>query len=155
LLGFVDARYAAFESTRETTEQHEYDTVVERLERELGSFGLNDSLRSGRSFTEDEAIREALEIERRSDQRPSTRSRRCRSWHQMRLRVCAGYQMRIGAVVAVRRGRCPAASAIRGHSSAGLDPCGIKDASTTGGFGAAGTTGASAQSRRTARSAIV
>jgi hypothetical protein len=62
LLGFVDARYAAFESSREETEQHEYDAVIERLTRELGSSKLTELLGSGRVLSEDEAIREALAI---------------------------------------------------------------------------------------------
>lgn len=62
LLGFVDARYAAFECARENTEQHEYEVVVERLKRELGVRAFDESLRSGRMWSEDEAIREALEI---------------------------------------------------------------------------------------------
>jgi len=62
LLGFVDARYAAFESAREQTEQHEYDAVIERLTRELGSSKLTELLGSGRLLSEDEAIGEALGI---------------------------------------------------------------------------------------------
>jgi predicted ATPase/DNA-binding XRE family transcriptional regulator len=62
LLGFVDARYAAFAGAREFTEQHEYDAVIGRLTSELGSAALNESLNSGKLWSEDEALREAFKI---------------------------------------------------------------------------------------------
>jgi predicted ATPase/DNA-binding XRE family transcriptional regulator len=62
LLGFVDSRLAAFDSIREYTEQQEYDTIVDLLRSRVGVDEFEALRTRGGSWSEDVAVREALQI---------------------------------------------------------------------------------------------
>jgi predicted ATPase/DNA-binding XRE family transcriptional regulator len=60
ILGFVDARLAALETSRKYTEQQEYDSVVAALRETLGAQALTTLMTAGASMTEVRAIETAL-----------------------------------------------------------------------------------------------
>ncbi len=60
--GFVDARLIALEATREYTEQREYEAMLSALRSALGSKPLDDLLAEGRTWDEERAVAEALQI---------------------------------------------------------------------------------------------
>jgi predicted ATPase/class 3 adenylate cyclase/tetratricopeptide (TPR) repeat protein len=62
LLGYVDVRMAALEALREYTEQHEYDTMLPALRAALGEGELAKLMSAGNSWTEEQAIAEAMRI---------------------------------------------------------------------------------------------
>ncbi len=59
LLGYVDARMAALEATRQFNEQHEYERVTNVLRNTLGAAPAERSMQSGASLSDDEAIEAA------------------------------------------------------------------------------------------------
>jgi tetratricopeptide (TPR) repeat protein len=61
VLGFVNARLAELEPTRQYTEQQEYDKMLPVLRNELGA-ALNDYINEGTQWSEDQAVAEALKI---------------------------------------------------------------------------------------------
>lgn len=62
VLGYADARTTALEAQREFTEQQEYDVVVSRLGGVLGEDALATLMREGSSWSEDQAVAEAMLI---------------------------------------------------------------------------------------------
>jgi len=62
ILGYVDARLAALECTREYTDQHEYDAILPALRESLGEGELSRLMSLGGDWTEDQAIAEAMLI---------------------------------------------------------------------------------------------
>ncbi len=61
LLGFVNARLASLEASREHTEQLEYDAMVTALQANLGADRLARLIAEGEHWTEQRAIDEAFE----------------------------------------------------------------------------------------------
>jgi hypothetical protein len=62
ILGYVDARLVALESLREYTEQREYDAVLSVLRKALGSDELGRLMVAGSTWSEDQAVAEAMQI---------------------------------------------------------------------------------------------
>jgi predicted ATPase/class 3 adenylate cyclase len=62
LLGYVDAQLAALESLREYTEQQEYDAILPVLRDALGAGECTRLMAEGRTWSEDQAVAEALLI---------------------------------------------------------------------------------------------
>ena len=62
LLGYVDARLAALDGLRQYTEQQEYDAMISALRDALGKDGLSKHMLDGSSWSEDQAVAEAMLI---------------------------------------------------------------------------------------------
>jgi predicted ATPase/class 3 adenylate cyclase len=62
LLGYVDARLAALEAVREYTEQQEYDKMLAALRNALGADCVEKLMLEGSTWSEDQAIAEAMLI---------------------------------------------------------------------------------------------
>jgi predicted ATPase/class 3 adenylate cyclase len=62
LVGYVDARFAELEVLRESPHQHQYDTMVAALRDALGAASLEGLMADGRTWTEDRAVTEALQM---------------------------------------------------------------------------------------------
>lgn len=62
ILGCVDARRDELEASREYTEQQEYDAVIPALRDTLGERELSKLMTEGGSWTEDQAVAEAMLI---------------------------------------------------------------------------------------------
>jgi predicted ATPase/class 3 adenylate cyclase len=62
LLGYVDARLAALEVVREFTEQQEYDKMLPALRDALGDDELAKLIKKGATWSEDQAVAEAMLI---------------------------------------------------------------------------------------------
>ena len=59
LLGYADARLAALEAAREYTEQREYDAVLRALRDAFGTSRIEELMRAGSTWTEDQAVWQA------------------------------------------------------------------------------------------------
>jgi hypothetical protein len=62
LLGYVDARLSALESLHEYTEQQEYDKILPVLRDTLGEDELDKRTAEGSTWSEDQAVAEAMLI---------------------------------------------------------------------------------------------
>jgi predicted ATPase/class 3 adenylate cyclase len=62
VLGYVDARLSALEGLREYTEQQEYDKMLPALRDALGADGLAELMAEGSTWSEDQAVAEAMLI---------------------------------------------------------------------------------------------
>jgi tetratricopeptide (TPR) repeat protein len=62
LIGFVDSRLAAFQIIRRYTELDAYNRLVETLRSSLSSAALEEMRARGRSSSEEDAVREAIQI---------------------------------------------------------------------------------------------
>jgi predicted ATPase/class 3 adenylate cyclase len=62
LLGYVDAQLATLEALREYTEQQEYDKMLPTLRDALGADELAKLMREGSTWSEDQAVAEAILI---------------------------------------------------------------------------------------------
>ena len=62
ILGYVDARVVALEASRQYTEQQEYDAMIPALHDALGDDELATFMTEGASWSEDQAVAEAMLI---------------------------------------------------------------------------------------------
>jgi hypothetical protein len=62
LLGYVDALFATLEALREYTEQQEYDKMIPVLRDALGADEVAKLMAEGSTWSEDQAVAEAMLI---------------------------------------------------------------------------------------------
>ena len=62
ILGYVNASLSALEALRQYTEQQEYDAMLSALREALGADDLSKLMAEGRTWTEDQAVGEAMLI---------------------------------------------------------------------------------------------
>lgn len=62
ILGYVDARFGAFEVMRDYTERQEYETMIPALSDALGQAELSKLLAEGSAWSEDQVVAEAMLI---------------------------------------------------------------------------------------------
>jgi predicted ATPase/DNA-binding XRE family transcriptional regulator len=62
ILGYVDSRLVALETLRLYTEQQEYDAMVQSLRYSLGEVELSRLMALGNTWSEDQAVAEAMQI---------------------------------------------------------------------------------------------
>ncbi|HEY5425204.1 MAG TPA: tetratricopeptide repeat protein, partial [Candidatus Tumulicola sp.] len=60
ILGFVDARLIALETSRKYTEQQERDALLTALREAIGAAALDDLMAAGAAMSEDRAVEESL-----------------------------------------------------------------------------------------------